>query len=343
MGLTFIASVGVCFLILATRNVHSDVSSDYFEGPQKIHHHNVPRIGGIALLCSIAILSFAEPKEQLLFNGQLFIIVLPVFFAGLLEDLTKNISPHIRLLAAILTGVLFLFLTDYRIDRTNIVFLDDLLAFGPLAAFLTMLSIATVVNGVNIVDGLNGLSLGTALLICAASSFIGLALDDSSLVSLSLGLIGALVGVLFFNFPFGYIFIGDGGAYLLGALLAMLAIAIPAELAAVSPFTSLLLVFYPLYELLRTIVRRIRNSEQVMEPDNAHLHSVLFRLFQKKRVVKEKYTNALSALSALSVPAFSCLWAAKFYTHTITLVLGVILSVTVYELLYFWACKSNKA
>ena len=93
----------------------------------------------------------------------MIISILPVFFMGLAEDLTKIVSPIWRLTSAFITGLLFLAMTEYMILRTNIDFVDVLLEYLPLAGFLTVLAIATLINGINLIDGLNGLSLDSVI------------------------------------------------------------------------------------------------------------------------------------------------------------------------------------
>ena len=340
MLLVFFLTVGFCMLILVTRDYHAQFTSDGHEGPQKVHKRQVPRIGGLALMVSLLTATFLQDKGNFSLQYLILISVMPVFLTGFVEDLTKNVSPLLRLIAAVLTGVLFLWMTDFRISRTNIEFLDQILDFAPIAAGLTLLSIAALINGINLIDGLNGLSLGTASFICAATAYIAAVHGAEELAHISLLMLAAFAGIYLFNFPAGHIFIGDGGAYLIGAVLSFLMIALPYALVAVSPFTSLLLIFYPLYELLRTIARRLGTGKFVMQPDNTHLHSLLFRAFQAKGFGGEKYANAFSSMCALSVAAVNCLWGVSFHGHTLTLVIGLIVSIFHYELIYLWARKA---
>ena len=339
MLLVFLLTAGFIMLILVTRDYHARFTSDGDEGPQKVHQRQVPRIGGLALMVSLLTATFLQDKGDFSLQHLILICVLPVFLTGFVEDLTKNISPASRLIAALITGGLFLWMTDFRITRSNVELVDHFLEFAPLATGLTLLSIATMINGINLIDGLNGLSVGTASFICAATAYIAAFHGAVELAHVSLMMLAALAGICIFNFPSGYIFIGDGGAYLIGAILSFLMIALPFELFSVSPFVSLLLIFYPLYELLRTIFRRLGTGKFVMQPDNAHLHSLLFRAFQVKGIGGHKHSNALSSVCALSIPAVNCLWGIGFYSHTLSLVFGLIFAILHYEFIYFWARK----
>ena len=114
-----------------------------------MHIRQVPRVGGLAIVGSLLIVQIMNPENYPATLGLMIISILPVFFMGLAEDLTKIVSPIWRLISAFITGLLFLAMTEYMILRTNIDFIDVLLEYLPLAGFLTVLAIATLINGIN--------------------------------------------------------------------------------------------------------------------------------------------------------------------------------------------------
>ena len=83
---------------------------------------------------------------------------------------------------------------------------------------------------------------------------------------LSICLVASLFGVFLFNFPFGKIFVGDGGAYFIGAVIAAMAVLLPERNNSVSPYASAIIVIYPFYELMRSFLRRL--VERVRRPCN---------------------------------------------------------------------------
>ena len=337
----FFISAGLCWLIVLTKKFHSRFTFDSNDGPQKVHIRQVPRVGGLAIVGSLLIVQIMNPENYPATLGLMIISILPVFFMCLSEDLTKIVSPIWRLISAFITGLLFLAMTEYMILRTNIDFIDVLLEYLPLAGFLTVLAIATLINGINLIDGLNGLSLGTALLALCSISIIADIYNSKMLYELSLVLLAVLGGTLIFNFPFGIIFIGDGGAYLIGGLLSMLVIMLPIEVTGVSPFVCLSLVVYPLYELLRTIIRRLKSRRTLTNPDNVHLHSLVFLCLLKHNIGNKHLSNTFSALLILIIVAVNCVWAVLFHMHTLLLIVGLALFVIMYEFTYFWARKTS--
>ena len=106
-------------------------------------------------------------------------------------------------------------------------------------------------------DGLNGLAAATAMLMIASFGLLAEKFGDTELAMICFLLIASGAGFVVWNFPFGKIFLGDSGAYLLGALAATLSVMLPERNAEISPFSSLLIVIYPFYELIRSFVRRV--------------------------------------------------------------------------------------
>ena len=111
------------------------------------------------------------------------------------------------------------------------------------------------------------------------------------------------MGFFVLNFSTGKIFLGDGGAYLLGFILASLAIQLPARNYDVSPWTSLIFCSYPIIETIFTIFRRIKNRKSIHEPDNLHLHHLVSEFVGIK--VKNKNINMMISTLFLLI-FFSC-------------------------------------
>jgi UDP-N-acetylmuramyl pentapeptide phosphotransferase/UDP-N-acetylglucosamine-1-phosphate transferase len=260
----FGASCGLGLLILLTRHWHGRWTEDGIQGVQKLHHSPVPRIGGLGVLAGLlAALPFA-PAELRLF----VIAALPAFLAGLAEDLSMAVSVRLRLAATLVSGAAFCVLTGHMIDLPGL---------PPLFLF-TAFAIAGIANAMNIIDGVNGLSSGTALIALAVFAVVAGLSGDGALLVVALAIFGAVLGFFVLNFPQGRLFLGDGGAYLIGVLLAGLAVAIPARNADVSPFFGLLVLAYPVIETLVTVVRRAgRKGGNPGQADRLHLHSLFYR------------------------------------------------------------------
>jgi UDP-N-acetylmuramyl pentapeptide phosphotransferase/UDP-N-acetylglucosamine-1-phosphate transferase len=202
---------------------------------------------------------------------------LPAFSAGLMEDLTKNVSPAKRLCATALSAALAAWWLDAVIRRTDIPGVDQLVQMPLGALALTLLLVAGVANATNIIDGFNGLTAMCVLIMLLALAYVGLQVGDRLVVTMALMTAGAVLGFFVWNFPAGLIFLGDGGAYLLGFLVAELGVLLIARNPGVSPLFPLLLCAYPIFETVFSIYRRKLKGASASHPDGIHLHSLVHR------------------------------------------------------------------
>lgn len=164
LSVGFVSATFTTFCLLFSKKYHSSWSSDAALGPQKIHKSYVPHIGGLAWYSWFLFASFVVSQTQRFGDMPhlpmwLALSVLPVASSGFLEDVFKNVTTKIRLLSSIVTGGIFIALFDYAISELGISYLDGLLAIVVVSNLVTLLSIATMINSINIIDGLNGLSM----------------------------------------------------------------------------------------------------------------------------------------------------------------------------------------
>ena len=303
-----VSALAALLLLRSTRSRAYSGDTD-LHGPQKFHARSVPRAGGVALMmgllaAAIALLSqdVAEPAVGL----WLVACSLPAFAAGLAEDITKRISPRRRLLATALSAALAVWLLDVAINRTDLPGLDTLVAYPAGALAVTMFVVAGVANSFNIIDGFNGLASMCGMLILLTVAYVAFQANDALVVLLALGSVGAVLGFFVWNYPAGLIFLGDGGAYLLGFYAAELCILLLHRNAQVSPMFPLLVCIYPVFETLFTIYRRrfVRKSPTGLA-DGIHLHSLVYRRLVRW-AVGDRSNLALTRRNSLTSPY---LWA----------------------------------
>jgi len=308
--LSFFVSVVLTGWVVHRLGRAGSVALDHdVSGPQKFHAHAVPRVGGVGIfagmLAGVALLTWLgaafEPLALLLLACSL-----PAFFAGLVEDLTKRVSPGQRMLATVVSAALAFWVLDAQITRSDIPGLDWLLAISAGAFVATMLAVAGIANSVNIIDGFNGLASMCVVIMLAAIAYVAFQVGDPLVGSLALLGIGAVLGFFVWNFPGGMIFLGDGGAYFLGFYVAELSILLLARNPQVSPLFPLLVCVYPVFETLFSIYRRrfLRAVPPSM-PDGIHLHSLIYRRVLRW-AVGDRSAKALVRRNSMTSPF---LWA----------------------------------
>lgn len=271
-------SLVLSLLLVLTRRRHGRLTDDPPQGIQKLHHRPTPRVGGVALFAGLAAGAWVAGGEAGRLAALLGLVALPAFAAGLAEDLTKRLPVALRLVATLTAGLALVLLTGLRIDRLDLPGIDLLLGLAPLAAGLTVIAVGGMANAVNIIDGVNGLATGLALIVLAAVAAIALQAGDPALARLCLLTAGAVAGVFVVNFPAGRLFLGDGGAYLIGVVLAALVLLLPARNPGISPLVGLLLLSFPVAETLSSVQRRwSRRRGHPGCADRLHLHSLIHR------------------------------------------------------------------
>jgi|MDSW01.1.fsa_nt_gb UDP-N-acetylmuramyl pentapeptide phosphotransferase/UDP-N-acetylglucosamine-1-phosphate transferase len=319
-------------LIVLRSHQRSLLGVDSLTGLQKAHQGFVSRIGGLSFFfASIVSLAFFQTAVPTLFVV-LIITALPVFLAGVVEDFTGLVSARLRLLVSLISGVLFCWLSGYRITFVDIGIANIFLSIPLISVVLTSVAIASFVNATNIVDGLNGLAATTAIIMTSSFALLAMQSGDAELKMTCVILVASVLGFLIWNFPFGKIFMGDGGAYFLGALVAGIAVLIPERNHEISPFSSLLIIIYPFYELLRSIIRRIIvDGFEAFEPDDQHLHSLVFKAVMRRIRMTKSIQNSLAAMIVLILPLLCCFWAVIFSGEKSILAAGVVGFVLLYE------------
>ena len=279
--LSFGVSLVVTLLIVRSANAHAGLSADHdLSGPQKFHARPVPRIGGIAVMAGIfagAILIQLRRPEIAALSWLLLASTLPTFVAGLSEDLTKRVSPRRRMFFTAVSAALAVWLLDAAIKRSDVPGLDQILLYTPVAVLLTVVLVTGVANAFNIIDGFNGLASMCALIMFVAIAYVAFQVRDDFVFNLALISAGAVIGFFLWNFPSGLIFLGDGGAYLLGFMVAELGILLVNRNQSVSPLFPVLMCAYPLCETLFTMLRRKIRGAAAGAPDGIHLHSLIHR------------------------------------------------------------------
>lgn len=283
----FIVSFFISFLstlaIIRFQYLHENISGDSdLSGPQKFHTKPVPRIGGISIFLGlvIAVLFIDQilKLDKSLLLIKLCICALPTFAIGLIEDLTKKVSIKARLVFSSASAFLGLYFLNILIIRTQVPGIDLLLDITVIGIIFTVIAVVGLVNAYNIIDGFNGLASMVAVITLFAIGYVAFIVDDLVIAYFCLIMIGAIGGFFIWNYPRGLIFLGDGGAYLIGYLVASLSILLVARNPSVSPWFPLLINAYPIFETIFTIWRRkIHQGKSPCLPDGAHFHSLIYR------------------------------------------------------------------
>lgn len=283
--LAAVISFLVCYALIRSEKLHRRFTHDSTEaGPQKFHATPTPRIGGVAI--GMALASIIPLTGSLGWVNQaaaegvsmLTLAAIPAFLGGFGEDVTKRVGVLARLLFTVTAGLTASLLVGATLDRLDVPGIDALLHWPIIAITFTAFAVGGVANAVNIIDGYHGLVGGYAILVLGALSLVAYQVGDPVVLTSSLTMIGALLGFLLWNYPRGKIFLGDGGAYLLGFWLAELSVLLVVRNPEVSPWFPFVLLAYPVFETFFSIYRRtILRGRSPGSADALHLHQLIYR------------------------------------------------------------------
>ena len=270
------------YLIVRFPKWHLAMTGDATSGIQKFHVGQVPRIGGVPIASAfLAVLAtievFRGTGPSMIFTTSV-LTAIPVFLIGLMEDLTKRVEPIVRLGITLIAATIVAAVFEMRLSRLDLPLLDTLLTISVVSIAFTAFAIVGVSNAFNIIDGYNGLVGLIAVMVLFAIASVAWSLNDTEIMIGSLSLAGSILGFLVWNYPNGRIFAGDGGAYFIGFVVAVLGVVLVERHGQVSPWFPLALVIYPVWETLFSIYRRkFLRGHAAMRPDAFHLHTLIYR------------------------------------------------------------------
>lgn len=334
--------------IVCSQRWHGKLSHDHdLCGVQKVHTTAVPRIGGIGvmagLLASLAILAVWAPDYMAQAHSSLILMLLfasiPAFVAGVIEDFTKKVSVRVRLCATIASALMASAMVGATVDQLDIWGLDSLLVFAPVAIVVTAVVVAGAANAVNIIDGFNGLSSSTIMLMSAGLGVIAWQHNDAFVMTLAALSAGAALGFFLLNYPAGKLFLGDGGAYFMGFWVAEMAVLLLVRNSEVNAWQVLGVVAYPIIEVMFSIYRR-RFIQKVSPgaPDALHLHTLVFRRVVFRHVQRDparSWKRNAGVVWFISPGVALCIAATVMFGNTVSSALMlVLLQVALYVAVY---------
>ena len=273
-----------------------------FAMPQRFHIGDVPRLGGAAMFLASSVgwvwMAVSEPyfgiPNSVAFSPALamtwWLVALAGTVAGVLEDLTSKLRARARFISTTLAALLAVLLLGLSVPRIGIPPVDSLLQAMPwLAMGLAVVALSGLPHAFNLIDGYNGLAGLVALICCLAMAYVALQVGDRQLAALVMILAGATVGFLAWNYPYGLIFAGDGGAYLWGVVIGITSIQLVQRHPEVSPWFPVLLLIYPTWETLFSIYRKVARGQSPSLADALHFHQLIYR-----RVVRQVFHDDAS-------------------------------------------------
>ena len=333
MGMSLVLNGLVAYLW--HKKLYRNLGLKSYKAIQRIHLNETPRLGGFIFLLSLAsFVAFSNTNENIQLFKLILICLIPIIFIGIKEDLFHNVEPAIRLLGLLFGGWLFRAQFSGPLPILNeIPFIGKLLLLQGGISIFYILGMVALANGMNLIDGVNGLCGAVALSILSTLLFLSYKTSDVTMLSLIFNVILLIIPFMLMNYPYGRIFLGDLGAYSLGLILSMLTIILFGRHPEISPWGAVLILIYPATEVVFSILRRMLKGVSIYHADKAHLHLKLFYFFRPQSAYK-KMANVLVTpiLSPLWLfPMIAITWT---FQNPIFIFTAILLFVLCYCLLY---------
>ena len=271
----------ICFFIflIVSKYAHKIRGGALFDKdflkPQAFHDLPITRSGGIAAILSLSIffiiyyLLYAEVLYDYIF------ISYSAFLVGFLDDLRINIKPLTRLTIMLILLFIFIYFLPIKILNIDIPFLSFLMSNHMFSSIFVLLCFLFIINGANLIDGFNGLLAINLIIINIILVYINI--DNNLAFSLLLiSQIVILLSFLLFNFPNAKIFLGDSGAYTMGAITSLNTIITNNLNPNISSFFFCTLLFYLFFEVFFSFFRKLSQEKSPIYPDDKHLHMLSF-------------------------------------------------------------------
>ena len=278
--LSFFALVSFFIFLIVSKYSHKFrggvlLDKDFIK-PQAFHDTPITRSGGIAIIISFSVflIIYNLLYDQVLYDY--IFISYSVFLVGFLDDLRININPFKRLMIMIFLVFSFIFILPIKILNIDVPFLSLLMSSHIFSSIFVLLCFLFVINGANLIDGFNGLLTINLIIINVILTYINFNSGNLEFSILLISQVIILFSFLLFNFPSAKIFLGDSGAYTLGAMTGLNTIITNNLNPLVSSFFFCTLLFYLFFEVFFSFLRKILEKKSPIHPDEKHLHMLSF-------------------------------------------------------------------
>jgi len=283
----------VTFIIASTLHFGVQKLFIYYKRFDDFNHRSshktlATRTGGIGIFLSVFIISLYYYFQGIeLFDYSLFIPFGIMFVVGVYDDL-YNADFKLKFLLQIIVAKI---LIDQGFIISNYHGLFGLYEVPRILAQLsTVFVFLVIVNSINFIDGIDGLAITQVIKTILLVEFFS---QSTDLSVLSLMLTSSIIPLYYFNFKKKTkVFLGDGGSLFLGTIVSIYCFYILGDLFTFKTgfyinktLFSILVILYPIIDLLRVFLIRIKNTRSPFEPDMNHLHHLLIQKFHKNTSV----------------------------------------------------------
>ena len=265
----------------------------------------------------------------------ILILYLSIFFLlGLFTDLNIIKSPLYRFLFQILLIIFFINHLQIALFDVRIEWINNLLENHYFNNFFVLFCFLVLINGSNFIDGNNGISIGYFLIIFL---FI-FNLIEKNFISYESNFIFSLILILSILLIFNLLnqlYLGDSGVYLLSLFSGFILIDLFSQNPNISPYYIVNIFWYPAFEILFSLIRKIKSKYSPLMPDTEHFHQLVFFYYSKKINLRKSLLNSLTGISINLYNGLILYFSTMFIYNTKIQITFLFFSLILYLILYF--------
>ena len=252
-------------------------------GERRSHHVSIPTLGGIAIFAGVVFSIVLWTPFQVFGNLQYILCAyIIIFLIGAKDDIVP-MPPVKKMAGQLFACAILVFKANIRITSFYGILNIETLPYW-VSIVLSMFTILVIINSINLIDGINGLSASVGILISFTFGFWFLMTEQIVLAIIAFALIGALVAFLKYNVTPAKIFMGDTGSLLVGITCAILtlqfiemhkSLSLEAYKVTAAPAVAIGVLFIALFDTLRVFILRILKGKSPLSPDRLHVHHII--------------------------------------------------------------------
>ena len=334
--ITFLVSLFFLGILLVSSNYIGFISEKPSTSVRKVHKKTMIKIGGVTFLSIYPVLFFINIVEitWILIFSIIFMII------GLVSDLNNKFSARSRLLLFSIVTISYLIFSGNYIDKIdNEMLSNTLFKFDLFIILFSILSIILFVNATNIIDGLHGLKTGTIIIIISMFIYI-IPKYEIELIWFMYTLLITTGCFFIVNFFGGRIRSGDTGSYFLGFIVGAIAIHLNNN-DIIHSFHVACILLYPVFETIFSWLRRIIDGTSPFQPDQLHLHSLIYNFFEKNNYsyLNSEKKNQLSSIIILLLQLLFNFLVISLASETPHFIIAILTFIIIYIVIYSYLSK----
>ncbi len=323
LAIVIITMLFVLFFIPIIKQIAIYIGALDIPDKRKVHKVPIPRLGGLGIYAGFLLGYMLFGKESIQMNSILigsFIIII----TGMIDDI-KPIPAKYKFLGQLIAAAIIPIYGGIILKDVSL--FGIYINFGILSIPLTVFFIAAVINCMNLIDGLDGLSGGIASIYFLTIGIIAIVFKNSTGLDavLTFVMLGCTLGFLYHNFNPASIFMGDTGSMFLGYMISVISLLGYKNITFTSFIVPIFLLAIPIMDTLFAILRRFINHQPISMPDKNHLH----HQFLKQHFSQKKTVLIIYAMDLLFAAASIVYVLGDFYIGIIIYIILFLVVLTI--------------